>query len=566
MTLVSPGVQISIIDQSNYLPAATNSVPYILVATAQNKISGTSTNVAQGTLAANADQVYLITSQRDLATVFGNPFFYKTANGTPINGYELNEYGLLAAYSVLGVTNRCYVQRANIDLAALNATLVRPTGTPNNGTYWFDTAQTVWGINEWNQVTGAFTVETPIVITNTDQLDGGIPAPSLGSIGNYAIVATNTANPTYYKNADNNWVLVGSDEWKASWPSIQGTNSVTGLTAADVLIINGTSVAVPASTNNNLTGLVAAINSAAITGITAVKDSSNRLVIYADETANFGGDYGVVVIGIGSWSNVKELESKGIRVGKKQLDKSVFILNERVFCCCFLDVVFVFSGFSTRVGGAQEGAQQRAFHEWDGWRPEKGKLVRSGGGGQWHLAAAVAAASLTAARARAAGRGKMKGKHASSLCLPSLMLLVLVLSLVLLLLEQQQQQRQEQRQRAPSPLFSPPSSPFPPLWRRRRHLLPPASPPLAQPRPQPPRQRRRSHLRRPPGAPPPLSAPAAAKTAAAAARTEGRKTAPEAAAAAAAAAVAAAAEERASPSASRCCRRRTLRSAPRART
>ena len=94
--------------------------------------------------------------------------------------------------------------------------------------------------------------------------------------------------------------------------------------------------------------------------------------------------YGVVVIGIGSWSNVKELESKGIRVGKKQLDKSVFILNERVFCCCFLDVVFVFSGFSTRVGGAQEGAQQRAFHEWDGWRPEKGKLVRSGGGGQPH--------------------------------------------------------------------------------------------------------------------------------------------------------------------------------------
>ena len=300
MTLVSPGVQISIIDQSNYLPAATNSVPYILVATAQNKISGTSTNVAQGTLEANADQVYLITSQRDLATVFGNPFFYKTANGTPINGYELNEYGLLAAYSVLGVTNRCYVQRANIDLAALNATLVRPTGTPNNGTYWFDTAQTVWGINEWNQVTGAFTVETPIVITSTDQLDGGIPAPSLGSIGNYAIVATNTANPTYYKNASNDWVLVGSDDWKASWPTIQGTNSVTGLTAANVLIINGTSVAVPASTNNTLTGLVAAINSAAITGVTAVKDSSNRLVIYGDETATFGGNYGVVVIGAGS--------------------------------------------------------------------------------------------------------------------------------------------------------------------------------------------------------------------------------------------------------------------------
>jgi len=142
MALLSPGVEVTIIDESNYLPAPTNSVPFILIATAQNKISGSGVGVAAGTTEVNANRVYLISSQRDLVNTFGNPFFYKTTAGTPINGYELNEYGLLAAYSVLGISNRAYVQRANIDLSELTASLTRPTGAPNNGDYWLDTSAT----------------------------------------------------------------------------------------------------------------------------------------------------------------------------------------------------------------------------------------------------------------------------------------------------------------------------------------------------------------------------------------------------------------------------------------
>ena len=299
MALVSPGVEVIIVDESNYLPAATNSVPYILIATAQDKISGTGVNVAPGTLAANAGKVYLITSQRDLASTFGNPSFYKTSAGTPINGYELNEYGLLAAHSVLGISNRAYVQRANIDLAALTATLVRPTGAPDNGTYWFDTASTLWGLNQWNQTTGAFTVVTPIVITSTNQLDGGIPAASIGSIGNYAVVATNTANPVYYKNTNNDWVLVGSDDWKTSWPTVQGTNSVIGnaLTISNTITINGTTITL---TGQTLASLVSQINIAAVTGVTAEVDSSNRFVLYADSSATADGSTandGIINIG-----------------------------------------------------------------------------------------------------------------------------------------------------------------------------------------------------------------------------------------------------------------------------
>jgi hypothetical protein len=290
MALVSPGVEVTVVDESNYVPAATNSVPYVLIATAQNKISGTGTGVAAGTLAVNAGKVYLVTSQRDLAATFGNPFFYKTSAGTPINGYELNEYGLLAAFSVLGISNRAYIQRADIDLAELTASLTRPLGAPTSGTYWLDTATTSWGIFQWNATTAAFTVKTPIVITSSSQLTGNAPSTSIGSIGDYAVVATNSNNPIYYKNNDNIWVAVGSDLWKSSWPTVQGTEAVSGtLTAGNTIVINGVSVAVPASPINTVLGLASAIIAASIPGISATADSSNRLVIYADSDAESDG-------------------------------------------------------------------------------------------------------------------------------------------------------------------------------------------------------------------------------------------------------------------------------------
>ena len=309
MALLSPGVEVTVIDESQYIPAATNSVPYILLATAQNKVSGAGVGVAAGTLAANANRIYLIDSQRDLANTFGVPFFYKTTAGTPINGYELNEYGLLAAYSALGITNRAYIQRADIDLAALTASLTRPTGSPDNGTYWLDTANTLWGIFQWNQTTSAFTNQIPTVITDvTDTVSsaGVQPLQSIGSIGDYAIVTTNIHTPGWFKRggptasqtSDNNlsglyntWVEVGSDDWKTAWPTVQGTLAPVSLTAGDTVIINGTTVAVPASTNNTVEGLSNAINSAAITGVSSAY-IDDKLQIYADSTATADGSTG----------------------------------------------------------------------------------------------------------------------------------------------------------------------------------------------------------------------------------------------------------------------------------
>jgi hypothetical protein len=304
MALTSPGVEVTIIDQSQYLPAPTNSVPLVVLATAQNKADGSGTAVAPATTAANAGKLYQVTSQRDLVSLYGTPFFYTTTNGTPIQGYELNEYGLLAAYSLLGATNRCYVLRADIDLASLVGQTSRPTGAPANGTYWLDTTTSTWGIYEFNASTGQFELQVPIVISETTSLSSGVPLNSIGNIGQYAInaIAPTTTNPNdgstyFYKTTDNEWVTLGSAAWSNDVPTVQGADSSTStsnpLTAGDAftIILGGSSgasalnatITVPASPDNSAAGIATLINDLGWTYVSAIATSSNKLEIYSSQ-------------------------------------------------------------------------------------------------------------------------------------------------------------------------------------------------------------------------------------------------------------------------------------------
>ena len=237
MALSSPGVEVKVIDESFYTPAEPGTVPLIVVATAENKSNGAGDGIAPGTLKANAGQVYLLTSQKDLADTFGDPVFKTDANNNPIHAGEQNEYGLQAAYSLLGVSNRVFVVRADVDTTQLNAAVDEPSADPNNGTYWLDTDNTKWGIFEWNgeeiTVTGGqtFTNKIPLVITDATKINAGTggPASSVGKNGSYAIVAVRdssyndseltTEHPmsVWYRNNSGVWVQVGSSAWEASW-------------------------------------------------------------------------------------------------------------------------------------------------------------------------------------------------------------------------------------------------------------------------------------------------------------------------------------------------------------
>jgi len=303
MALVSPGVQVSIVDQSQYLSGAVNSVPFVLLATAQNKANPNSPGtVAVGTLAANANKLTLVTSQTDLVTLFGTPFFYNTTNGTPINGYELNEYGLLAAYQALGLTNQLYVLRADVDLASLIGSVSRPVGAPTNNSWWLNTSSSTWGIYEFDKTTGQFTLQSPDVINsdNTSVLSNGVPKSSYGNVGDYAVVATPiTSGPAsatgqqfFYKNTSNIWIALGSLQWLGSVPTVVGTNTNPTLTAGDTFTINlinpyntnisgnAITITVQSGGANNVAGVATQINNLGL-GTVSARVVAGRLQIYS---------------------------------------------------------------------------------------------------------------------------------------------------------------------------------------------------------------------------------------------------------------------------------------------
>jgi hypothetical protein len=291
MALVSPGLQITVTDESQYLPTALGTVPFVLIATSEDKrINGVT---APGTTKANAGKVYGISSQRELATTFGYPRFRQSSAGTPLHGNELNEYGLMAAYSALGLGNRVWVIRADVDLDDLIGTSIRPTGRVANGTVWFDTSTTSFGLFEYNRVDNTFSKITPTLITtSTDCVPGTtIPKSSIGSIGTYAVTVFDNNNYVYYKDSNNAWQQVGSNGWADSYPVVTGTTSTVNLPAGSEFLLNGVIVTL-ANNITSIADLVTAINSASITGITA-SAVSGRLAISAALSATNGSRTGV---------------------------------------------------------------------------------------------------------------------------------------------------------------------------------------------------------------------------------------------------------------------------------
>jgi hypothetical protein len=271
--LSSPGVAVSVINESFYTPAAPGTVPLIVVASAENKQNSAGTGIAPGTTKANVGTAYLLTSQSDLGATFGDPIFEVDSGSNPVNAGELNEYGLQAAYSLLGVSASAYVIRADIDLNQLKGTAVAPSNHPANGTYWLDTAESLWGIYEWNgsPITAnngqTFINKKPIVVTDTSHVVSGstIPKPGLGSIGSYAVVAVSQDITMYYKNTQGNWVEVGSNEWIRSWPTVV-SGAMGTWTTGKTFKINGTTITTGAT--HTAAGLVTDISNH-VSGVTA---------------------------------------------------------------------------------------------------------------------------------------------------------------------------------------------------------------------------------------------------------------------------------------------------------
>ena len=349
MALVSPGIQISINDQSQYVNSNVGSVPLMVLATAQNKTYNGSP--AMGTSKANAGKLLSFSSQRDLVTQMGTPTFQLSSAGTPVNGSEINEYGLLTAYSALGLSNQLYAIRADVDLAQLVGTGVRPIAAPADNTYWLDTTNTTWGLYETDLAVGGFSNIKPTIITSATQVSNDnsyaypVPTPisSVGNIGDYALVFVNTDESNadtirlFYKagsgsvNLNNTWVQVGSPDWQKSVPTITGTISSPVINVNSTLVINTVTVS-SSATLTTVAALAASINSASITGVYAVVNSLGQLELFATNSATSDGTSvdGILKVQDGTFS---PLATAGI----KQVDgtpvPSVLSGNRATYYC-----------------------------------------------------------------------------------------------------------------------------------------------------------------------------------------------------------------------------------------
>lgn len=224
--LVSPGVSVSIIDESFYAPAGTGTVPLIVIATRQDKTTPDGVSIAENTTAATAGEVQLVTSQRDLLYRYGSPAWSTSNSGDALTS-ELNEYGLFAAYSFLGVANRAYILRADVDLAELSASSTAPVAGPTTGTYWLDSDTMVWGLKRWSTTENAWVRQSVGVVPDSEINSSNEIKSSYDVLGEhkYAVKyqdyngGTYTTAPTvtlWQKVTTANgseWNLIGSSTW-----------------------------------------------------------------------------------------------------------------------------------------------------------------------------------------------------------------------------------------------------------------------------------------------------------------------------------------------------------------
>ena len=305
MALVSPGIQISVNDQSQYVNSSVGSVPLVVLATAQDKTYNNA--IAAGTTKANAGKLLSFTSQRDLVTAMGTPKFQLSSAGTPINGSELNEYGLMTAYSALGLGNRLFAIRVDIDLNELVGTSVRPVGKEADGAFWLDIANTEFGLyaltNNSSSATNNFTHISPLLITDKAQVfldTNGIAVPkaSVGAIGSYAFVFTDTAGMPqtaarlFYKaptlsigSIGNTWVQVGSTDWQNAVPTVKGVSSPANLNASTSSTIYINTLDVTIGTTATVADLANAINNRNITGVKAAVSTTGQLTLFVTSAA-----------------------------------------------------------------------------------------------------------------------------------------------------------------------------------------------------------------------------------------------------------------------------------------
>lgn len=198
--LTSPGVLVTVEDNSGFAETAAGTVPLIFLATRKNKASTNGVGIAAGTAEANV--LRSVISQKDVIAQLGTPTFV-TSDGAPVHGDETNEYGLHALWSIMGTSALAYYVRGDVDVAGLMPAEEAPTNPVDNGTYWIEEDEFVGGFYRRNSANTAW-VAVPSSIYTT------APANGDGSVGDIAIDYSTSAGTIKVKSGASTWTNISA--------------------------------------------------------------------------------------------------------------------------------------------------------------------------------------------------------------------------------------------------------------------------------------------------------------------------------------------------------------------
>jgi len=114
-SLISPGTQVTLINESYYIPATAPTVPLYFIATRADKKQPDGVTPAAGALEHSV--VRQITSLNQSVQTYGVPYFRTDVSGNQLHGDARNEYGLFAMNQALNILSSVYAVRADVDLA-----------------------------------------------------------------------------------------------------------------------------------------------------------------------------------------------------------------------------------------------------------------------------------------------------------------------------------------------------------------------------------------------------------------------------------------------------------------
>lgn len=113
-SLVSPGISVSITNESFFIPASAPTVPLIFLATAEGKFQADGITPAAGTF--EHDVIRTVTSLKQSTELYGIPKFLADTAGNQYHGDARNEYGLFALNHFLGIGSKAFAIRSNVNL------------------------------------------------------------------------------------------------------------------------------------------------------------------------------------------------------------------------------------------------------------------------------------------------------------------------------------------------------------------------------------------------------------------------------------------------------------------